>query len=106
MNEIPILFAQVAMVVVAMVAAIAAVALVTRALWRLTGRVAPRAQLGASPNDIRRLETAVEAIAIEVERISEAQRFTVSLLSERMPASDDGSRDARRALPAPSNSTN
>ena len=30
----------------------------------------------------QRLETAVDAIAIEVERISEAQRFMVGLLSE------------------------
>ena len=36
------------------------------------------------PNDARmsRLETAVESIAIEVERISEGQRFTTRLLSE------------------------
>ena len=31
---------------------------------------------------MQRLETAVEAIAIEVERISEGQRFTTKLLSE------------------------
>ena len=36
------------------------------------------------PNDARmaRLEMAVESIAIEVERISEGQRFTTRLLSE------------------------
>ena len=34
----------------------------------------------------QRLETAVDAIAIEVERISEAQRFMVGLLSEPVPA--------------------
>ena len=36
------------------------------------------------PNDARmaRLELAVEAIAVEVERISEGQRFTTRLLSE------------------------
>jgi hypothetical protein len=33
-----------------------------------------------------RLEQAVEAIALEVERISEGQRFTTKLLSERAPA--------------------
>ena len=32
---------------------------------------------------LERLEHAVDAIAIEVERISEAQRFTTKLLSER-----------------------
>jgi hypothetical protein len=35
---------------------------------------------------MQRLETAVDAIAIEVERISEAQRFMVRLLSESLPA--------------------
>ena len=32
---------------------------------------------------LMRIEAAVESIAIEVERISEAQRFTTRLLSER-----------------------
>lgn len=34
-----------------------------------------------------RMEHAVDAIAVEVERISEAQRFTTKLLSERAGAS-------------------
>ena len=32
-----------------------------------------------------RLEDAVDSIAIEVERIAEAQRFTAKLMSERLP---------------------
>ncbi len=32
-----------------------------------------------------RLEQAVDSIAIEVERIAEAQRFSVRLMSERLP---------------------
>jgi len=32
-----------------------------------------------------RLEEAVDSIAIEVERIAEAQRFTAKLMSERLP---------------------
>ena len=32
-----------------------------------------------------RLEDAVDAIAVEVERIAEAQRFTAKLMSERLP---------------------
>ncbi|MFL5562814.1 MAG: hypothetical protein ACJ79K_15185 [Gemmatimonadaceae bacterium] len=32
-----------------------------------------------------RLEDAVDSIAIEVERIAEAQRFTAKLMSERIP---------------------
>jgi hypothetical protein len=35
-----------------------------------------------SEDRMQRLEAAVEAIAIEVERISEGQRFTTKLLSE------------------------
>lgn len=34
-----------------------------------------------------RLETGIDAIAVEVERISEGQRFTTKLLAERVPAS-------------------
>ena len=33
-----------------------------------------------------RLEQAVDSIAIEIERMSEAQRFTAKLLSERAPS--------------------
>ena len=49
------------------------------------------AQLGALPSDlgerIDRIEHAVESVAIEVERISEGQRFTTKLMSEmRQPA--------------------
>jgi hypothetical protein len=42
---------------------------------------------GAVPADVtdrlERIERAVEAVAIEVERISEGQRFTTKLLSDR-----------------------
>ncbi len=36
---------------------------------------------------LRRMETAIDAIAVEVERIAEGQRFTSRLLVERGPAS-------------------
>jgi hypothetical protein len=36
---------------------------------------------------IERIEHAVDAIAIEIERISEAQRFTTRLLSDRVSSS-------------------
>jgi hypothetical protein len=38
---------------------------------------------------LARIETAVESIAIEVERISEAQRFTTKLLSSRTEGRQD-----------------
>ena len=35
-----------------------------------------------------RIEQAVDAIAIEVERMAESQRFTTRLLTERLPSPD------------------
>lgn len=37
------------------------------------------------PERIARLEIAVEALAVELERIGEGQRYTVKLLEERLP---------------------
>jgi hypothetical protein len=47
-----------------------------------------RAERGSQPpriddNRLQHLEQAIDAIAIEIERISEAQRFTTKLLSDR-----------------------
>jgi hypothetical protein len=38
---------------------------------------------GAAEARLERMEQAVDAIAVEIERISEGQRFTTKLLSER-----------------------
>jgi polyhydroxyalkanoate synthesis regulator phasin len=57
--------------------------------WRMAWRramkkMAANAGLGAArPDDMRELRTAVDAIAVEVERISENQRFVTALLNER-----------------------
>ena len=40
-------------------------------------------QLTVLTERIEHVDTAIEAIAIEVERVSEAQRFTAKLLAER-----------------------
>jgi outer membrane murein-binding lipoprotein Lpp len=48
------------------------------------GRRAPAIDFESSPR-LQRMEQAIESIAIEVERIGEAQRFTTKLLSERQP---------------------
>jgi hypothetical protein len=50
---------------------------------------------GSSLSDARlsRLEQAVDAIALEVERISEGQRFTTKLLSEQARQSNKLSRE-------------
>ena len=37
---------------------------------------------------LERIELAVDAIAVEVERMAESQRFTTRLLSERLPQSE------------------
>lgn len=47
---------------------------------------APTLQDAQATERLARIEAAVESIAIEVERISEAQRFTTKLLSERSSA--------------------
>lgn len=54
-----------------------------RRIWVRGGAAAhPTVDLEASPR-LRRLEEAIEAISIEVERIGEGQRFATRLLSER-----------------------
>jgi hypothetical protein len=62
-----------------------------RAYARRMDRQGGRAEPSPFPSDvsdrIQRIEQAVEAIAIEVERVSEGQRFTTKMLSElRAPA--------------------
>ncbi len=46
-----------------------------------------------SADRLARIEAAVESIAIEVERISEAQRFTTRLLADRTTASPPPARE-------------
>jgi hypothetical protein len=67
----------------ATVLTIAVTALLTRAYNR---RLEHEAKTKMSPevtSRLERIEQAVDAIAIEVERISEGQRFTTKLLTER-----------------------
>jgi hypothetical protein len=56
--------------------------------WRRKRRgPAPAAQLGGeAAQRLERLENGMEAIAIEIERVSEGQRFVTRLLSEPPPA--------------------
>lgn len=58
-------------------------------------------ELGARPpatSETQRLEDAVEAIALEVERLADGQRFVAKLLAER-PTAERG-RERPSALPA------
>jgi hypothetical protein len=78
-------FAQVAAIIVMMVGSLAGIAVVAvPALVRGTKR-----QMSPPPQDDRleHLQQSVDAIAVEVERIAEAQRFTARLLAERTEAS-------------------
>jgi hypothetical protein len=96
MNGDILAFAQVMLIVVSSVASFVGIGLGTRILWRWGS---PRRPTAGAPHDddrMQRLETAVDTIAIEVERISEAQRFMVGLLSETLPA-----RRAERELASP-----
>ena len=45
-----------------------------------------RASGGLNDDRLARIETAIEAMAVEVERISEGQRFTSKLLADRQHA--------------------
>jgi hypothetical protein len=77
-------FAQVMTVIVCSVGAFVAIGLGARVLWRMgSRRKDPAARVDEGRMD--RLESAVDAIAVEVERISESQRYTVNLLSDRLP---------------------
>jgi hypothetical protein len=78
------MFAQVMTIIVASIASLVAIALGARVLWRWGSRTKPSQALDSREHDDRlhHLETAVDSIAIEVERISEAQRFMVGLLGD------------------------
>ncbi len=79
-------FAQVMAVILASLAVLAGVAIGARFFWRIgSGVGGPAIPASTSAEELQRLQNAVDAIAIEVERISEAQRFTVTLLSDRLP---------------------
>ena len=67
-----------------------------RTLWRRPSQPAlPPAALTETAQRMERLEGAVDSIAIEIERISEGQRFVTKLLSEgqRAPSVGSGQRN-------------
>jgi len=78
-------FSNVMQVIVASTACFVGIGLVGRILWRVGSNITPRIVPAPSldrDDRLHHLETAVDTIAIEVERISEAQRFVVGLLAE------------------------
>jgi len=84
MDNDVIMFAQVMTIIMTSLAAFVAIGLGARILWRWGSRTKPTNTLENREHDdrLRHLETAVDSIAIEVERISEAQRFMVGLLGD------------------------
>ena len=85
-----VVFAQVAVVTVGSVAAFVGISLGAHRFYLRSNRLGG---LAAAPDDGRlaRLEQAVDSIAVEVERISEGQRFTTRLLTQRPPGEVDNS---------------
>jgi hypothetical protein len=69
-----------------------------RRVWMRTGSRPSTVDFDASPR-LQRIEQAIESIAIEVERIGEAQRFTTKLLGER--AADTVAPRLPQAAPVP-----
>lgn len=53
---------------------------------RLEGRAAAPLPLSNIEDRLDRIERSVEAIALEVERVSEGQRFVTKLLAEKAPS--------------------
>ncbi|MEO8563748.1 MAG: hypothetical protein ABI601_16845 [bacterium] len=72
-----------------------AIAPITAIGYPLARAYAKRMEGGSAgpqfPSDVsarlERMEQAIDSIAVEVERISEGQRFTTKLLADRAPAS-------------------
>ena len=74
------------MIVISFVAAAAySVKVIASAMlqYQLNDLKNPNRTVASSEDRLARIEQAVDAIAVEVERISEGQRFTTKLLSER-----------------------
>ena len=82
-------FAQVAAIIVGLLASVCGISVATyRSVKRIdNNQLQPSADLA---RQIGELQQSVDAIAVEVERIAEAQRFMARLESER---------DGRQALP-------
>jgi hypothetical protein len=76
----PDVMAQVAVIIVATAGSLAAITVVMVRALRPKKRALPPDQIDERLNQ---LQEAVDSIAIEVERIAEAQRFSAKLLAER-----------------------
>jgi hypothetical protein len=94
-------FAQVLAVLLVFALIASSAVLMVKQIYRrdkLKSGELPSSGMRVDDSRFERLEQAVDAIAVEVERMSEAQRFTAKLMTERQPerlvASDDPSRQS------------
>jgi hypothetical protein len=91
MNPAVLVFAQVAVISAGLVGTICAISVATFKAVRKTER-AQRPLASGVAEQLAQLQQSVDAIAIEVERIAEAQRFTARL---------EAGREDRPVLPSP-----
>ena len=89
-------FAEVAAIIVAMVGAFAFISVTT---FFLVKRIARSPRPRVDDHRLEQLQQSVDAIAIEVERIAEAQRFTAKLLAEGTHGGSDSPIGVRRGEP-------
>ena len=82
-----LVFAQVAAIIVFLTGSLAAIGVVTtHAIRRATRQELPSMQQADAR--LEQLQQSVDSIALEVERIAEAQRFSAKLLAERADTAD------------------
>jgi hypothetical protein len=81
-----ITFAAVCTTIVATIGCLVGIGVTARLLLMRAKRLAERPP--ANDDRLLHLEQSVDAIAIEIERISEAQRFQTKLLAERVASSE------------------
>lgn len=78
-----LVFAQVIAVIVLCVASLATIGVLT---FRSIRRSAQQPAVRGDSEQLAQLQQSIDAIAIEVERIAEGQRYTTKLLAERSDA--------------------
>ncbi len=93
-RDIQMFAAVMAVLVPSFAAVVATVVLGIRALRSKT----PNLPAPANDERMARLEQAVDAIAVELERVGEGQRYLTQIMSQRLPAPNagNGSADVQR----------
>ena len=81
-----ITFAAVCTTIVAAVGSLVIIGVGARVVLLRAKRAAERPKV--DDDRLRRMEEAIDAIAIEIERISESQRFTTKLLAQRVESGE------------------